>query len=45
MAQTELEVLHIAVRPSPETNDHEVCLATDAGDLISRFADGLMGTR
>lgn len=40
---TQLELLRISVRPSPDTNDHEVRLESDNGDLITRFADGLIG--
>jgi len=39
----ELEKLEISVRPSPETNDHEVLLRTDQGDLIERFASEMIG--
>ncbi len=38
-----LETLHIAVRASPATDDHEVVLTSEHGDLIARFADGMMG--
>lgn len=38
-----LETLSISVRPSPETNDHEVLLRTEEGDLIERFGDGMIG--
>ncbi|MBI5501084.1 MAG: hypothetical protein HY907_12635 [Deltaproteobacteria bacterium] len=38
-----LETLSILVRPSPETNDHEVVLRSEEGDLISRFGDGMIG--
>ena len=31
------------MRPSPETNDHEVLLCTEEGDLIERFGDGMIG--
>jgi hypothetical protein len=33
----------IEVRPSPETNDHEVRFVADGEDLICRFWDGMMG--
>ena len=35
--------LRILVRPSPETNDHEVRLLGDDQDLIARFGDGSIG--
>lgn len=35
--------LKISVRPSPETNDHEVCLFADGVDLIGFFMPDLMG--
>lgn len=36
--------LSIAVRPSPETNDHEVrLLGRDSEDLIARFKEGMIG--
>jgi hypothetical protein len=35
--------LRIVVRPSEETNDHEVCLLGDGEDLIDRFESGLIG--
>lgn len=39
-----LETLSISVRASPETNDHEVVLRSEEGELISRFGpDGSMG--
>ena len=44
MTQTvPLETLSISVRPSPETNDHEVLLMTEQGDLIERFGDAMIG--
>ena len=33
----------IEVRPSPETNDHEVQLLADGKSLIDRFSSGLIG--
>lgn len=33
----------IAIRPSPETNDHEVCLLADGESLVGQFSSGLMG--
>jgi len=33
----------ISVRPSPQTNDHEVCLLADDANLIDQFATGLIG--
>jgi hypothetical protein len=33
----------IAVKPSPETNDHEVCLLGDGKDLIKHFAGKMIG--
>jgi hypothetical protein len=38
-----LETLTISVRPSPETNDHEVLLQSEEGDLIERFGDRMIG--
>lgn len=38
-----LETLSISVRPSPETNDHEVLLRSEQGDLIERFGDSMIG--
>lgn len=38
-----LTELRIVVRPSEETNDHEVCLLGDGEDLIRRFDSGLIG--
>lgn len=39
-----LETLSISVRASPETNDHEVVLRSEEGELISRFGpDDSMG--
>lgn len=38
-----LETLSISVRPSPATNDHEVLLRSEEGDLIERFGDGMIG--
>jgi len=35
--------LRIVVRPSAETNDHEVCLLGDGEDLIRRFESGFIG--
>ena len=35
--------LRIEVRPSPETNDHEVCLLGDGESLVDRFSSGLIG--
>ena len=35
--------LRIGVRPSPETNDHEVCLLGDGESLVDRFSNGLIG--
>lgn len=44
MNQTvQLETLSISVRPWPETNDHEVLLRSEEGDLIDRFSDGMIG--
>ena len=37
------ETLEIRVRPSPETNSHEVQLIGDGDDLIERFWDGMIG--
>jgi len=34
---------HIQVRPSPETNDFEVCLLADDANLIHEFDTSLMG--
>ena len=39
----QLETFGIAVRASPATNDHEVCLLADGQDLIARFESDLMG--
>ena len=42
MKQTmSLKMLRISVRPSPETNDHEVLLRSEEGDLLERFGDGI----
>jgi hypothetical protein len=38
-----ITALRIVVRPSPDTNDHEVCLLGDGEDLITRFARGNIG--
>ncbi len=38
-----LERLSISVRPSPETNDHQVVLRSEEGDLIERFGDRMIG--
>jgi hypothetical protein len=35
--------LRIEVRPSPETNDHEVQLLADGKSLVDRFSSGLIG--
>jgi len=35
--------LRIEVRPSPETNDHEVRLLGDGENLVDRFSSGLIG--
>jgi hypothetical protein len=35
--------LRITVRPSPSTNDHEVCLTAGGESLVDHFSDGLMG--
>lgn len=35
--------LRIEVRPSPETNDHEVRLMADGESLVDRFSTGLIG--
>ncbi len=39
----ELVNLLIAVRPAPETNDHEVVLVAGDQNLVERFATGSMG--
>lgn len=36
-------VLSIAVRPSSDTGDHEVCLFGDGDNLIDVFSDGMIG--
>jgi len=41
--EIEIEVLTIQVRPSPQTNDHEVRLLGDGDDLIARFWEGMIG--
>jgi hypothetical protein len=33
----------IDIRPSPETNDHEVRLFGDGDDIIARFWNDMMG--
>jgi len=38
-----IERLSISVQPSPETNDHEVLLRSEEGDLIERFGDMMIG--
>jgi hypothetical protein len=38
-----VEAFAIRVRPSPETNDHEVCLMADGEDLVARLGSALMG--
>lgn len=43
MQSVPLETLNISVHPSPETNDHEVRLFSEEGDLIERFANDAMG--
>jgi len=43
MSASDLPEFRIIVRPSPETNDHEVCLLADDANLVDQFADGLMG--
>ena len=43
MNAQELVELRITVRPSPETNDHEVCLTAEGESLIGHFSDGLIG--
>jgi len=40
---TPVTELRIRVRPSLETNDHEVCLLGDGEDLIARFENGFIG--
>lgn len=35
--------LRIDIRPSPETNDHEVRFFGDGDDIIARFWDDMMG--
>jgi len=43
MNSHDLAEFRIEVRPSPETNDHEVCLLADGENLIERFSSGKMG--
>ena len=43
MTANNLPAFTIRVRPSPETNDHEVCLLADDTNLVDKFATGLMG--
>jgi hypothetical protein len=43
MVAIEFQSFSIKVRPSPETNDHEVCLLGDGEDLIERFWEGMIG--
>jgi hypothetical protein len=39
----EFQMFAISVRPSPETNDHEVRLLGDGDELIDRFWEGMIG--
>src|SRR5215472_18585129 len=43
MSTQEHVQLRIEVRPSQETNDHEVCLLGDGESLVDRFSNGLIG--
>ncbi len=43
MNEQECVEFRIEVRPSPETNDHEVQLLADGKSLIDRFSSGLIG--
>src|SRR5215467_11569655 len=43
MSTNELAAFRIRVKPSTETNDHEVCLLADDVNLVNHFANGLMG--
>jgi hypothetical protein len=38
-----VEALHISVHASPEGNDDEARLPSDTGDLLSRFAQPVIG--
>jgi hypothetical protein len=40
---SDLAEFRVRVRPSPGTNDHEVCLLANDEDLVDLFAPGLMG--
>jgi hypothetical protein len=42
-ADGKLTTLHIEVRPSRETRDHEVCLLGNGEDLIHSFSPEMMG--
>jgi hypothetical protein len=37
------DTLSIVVRPSAETNDHQVCLLSYGEDLLERFSDAMIG--
>lgn len=43
MAGDTLAEFRIKVRPSPGSNDHEVCLLADGTNLIEQFEKGMMG--
>ena len=43
MTASDCQEFRIKVNPSPQTNDHKVCLLANGADLVDQFATGLIG--